>query len=291
MKIFYCIILLFVVGMVNAQTDEEPVAKKVDKPVRSPFESSYLIDNQTTVVMPKKTLQMAIQHKFGNFENGKSDIWGVYGSANIRIGFDYVPIKNLQVGYGLTRTNLTHDFNLKWTILEQTRNNTIPVAVAVYGNVGLSGDPDEAFGANYSFMGRFSFYGQAMVGRKFGDRVTLQLGGSFSHINMVDTATMDYDRIGIHFNGRIKVAATGSIIFNYDQPLETLRLTGPTNKDINNSPNISFGYEISTSTHAFQIFCGYTKEILPQHVMLKNQGEFTFEQFRLGFIITRLWSL
>lgn len=288
MKIFISILIVF--SAIYTYGQEEQKEKKIDKPVRSPFESSYLIDNQTTIVMPQKTLQMAIQHKFGNFENGKSDIWGIYSSANIRIGFDYVPIKNLQVGYGLTRTNLTHDFNLKYTILEQTRKNTVPIALAFYGNVGLSGDPDVSFGKEYTFSGRMSYFGQLIIGRKVNGWLSLQLGGSFAHFNMVDTASYDYDRISIHFNGRAKVAATGAIIFNYDQPLEALRLTPTKNKDINNNPNIAIGYEISTSTHAFQVFCGYSKEILPQQIVLRNQDDLTIDMFRIGFVITRLWS-
>lgn len=279
-------ILLITANASQAQTEDKPV----DKPVRSPFESSYLIDNQTTVIMPQKTLQMAIQHKFGSFENGKSDIWGIYSSANIRLALDYVPIKNVQIGYGLTKTNLTHDFNAKWTILEQTRKNTIPVALAVYGNMGLSGDPDEAYGMNYTFTSRLSYFGQIIIGRKFTNWLTLQAGGSFSHFNMVDTSTYDFDRITIHLNGRIKISPQGSIIFNYDQPLEALRLTPTKNNNINNSPNLALGFEIATSTHAFQIFCGYSQEILPQHIYMRNQNDFAFEQFRLGFVITRLWS-
>src|SRR6056297_392701 len=89
------------------------------RPVRAPFESPYLLDNQTTFILPEKTLQMAIQHKFGTMEEGISDLYGIYSSANIRIGFDYVPYENVQVGYGLTRTNMTHDFNAKWTVLNR----------------------------------------------------------------------------------------------------------------------------------------------------------------------------
>jgi hypothetical protein len=87
----------------------------------------------------ERTLQMAIQHKFGTFENGMTDIYGLYSSANIRIAFDYVPIKNVQVGYGLTRTEMTHDFSAKWTVFEQTQSNSRPVALAFYGNLGING--------------------------------------------------------------------------------------------------------------------------------------------------------
>jgi hypothetical protein len=56
-----------------AQEEEE-----VDKPVRFPFASGYLIDNQTTLVPVPGTLEFVMQHKFGSIENGMSDFFGIY---------------------------------------------------------------------------------------------------------------------------------------------------------------------------------------------------------------------
>ncbi len=59
-------------------------------------------------------------------DNGFSDLFGLYApGANIRMGLNYSVINNLQVGYGLTRLNMYSDFSAKYTILEQTRRNTI----------------------------------------------------------------------------------------------------------------------------------------------------------------------
>lgn len=258
------------------------------RPVRAPFESPYLLDNQTTFILPEKTLQMAIQHKFGTMEEGISDLYGIYSSANIRIGFDYVPYENVQVGYGLTRTNMTHDFNAKWTVFEQTRDNSRPLGLALYGNMGIDGREKENLGAQNAFPQRLSYFGQLIMSRKFGYRVSVQLGASFSHFNMTDTSRFDYDRVGIHFNGRVRVAPTGNIVFNYDQPLDFLRLSGTEEYELN--PNITIGYEIVTSTHAFHLYMGYTNHLLPQYAMVRETKEFELEQFNFGFTITRLWS-
>jgi hypothetical protein len=258
-----------------------------DEPVYSPYESPYILDNQNTFVNMERTLQMAIQHKFGTFENGITDIYGIYSSANIRIAFDYVPIKNVQVGYGLTRTEMTHDFSAKWTVFEQTQNNSRPVALALFGNLGINGLEKEQLGANNAFQQRLSMFGQVLVSRKLGENITLQLGGSYSHFNMVDIEKFDYDRFAVHFSGRYKLAGTGAIVFNYDQPLDALRLTRDEQVDLN--PNISVGYEFFTGTHDFQIYMGYTNHLLQQHAMVKETKDFEFEMFNFGFLITRLW--
>ncbi len=281
------ILALALLSATTIAQDEQP-EKKVDKPISEPFFGGYLLDEQTTMIQDEGTFGIAIQHKFGTIENGNSDVWGLYSSANIRLAADYVVYKNLQVGYGLTKTDLTHDFNVKYTIFEQTRKNTMPVAVGVYGNIGLSGNPDDAFGSEYEFTNRLTYFGQVMVGRKFGDRITVQAAASFSHFNQADTAKYDFDRIGLHLSGRVKLTGTGSLMFNYVQPLKALQLQNHDGVELN--PNVSLGWEIATITHSFQIYMGYSKEILPQYYMMRENKEFTFDQFNIGFVITRMWN-
>ena len=117
----YILFLLLTVLAFDTFAQEE-TEKVVDKPVRSPFESGYLIDNQTTVVPVEGTLEYVIQHKFGTMNNGISDLYGIYSpGANIRLGINYVLVKKVQIGIGATKKHMYTDFNVKWAILEQTR--------------------------------------------------------------------------------------------------------------------------------------------------------------------------
>ena len=286
-KIFATLLLSFVLIVSFAQ--EETVEKTVDKPVRQPFESAYLIDNQTTYIPYKNTLEFAIQHKFGTVENGVSDLFGIYApGANVRLGLNYVVYDNIQVGWGITKNNLTNDFSAKWTVFEQTRKNTFPVALTLYGVAAINGQAESYFGKDYSFIGRFSYFAQVFASRKFNEKLSMQLGASFSHYNMVDRTKSDFDKVGLHLNGRYKFSPQMAVIFNYDQPLPLLILR---NKDGENAnPNIAVGIEISTSTHAFQIYAGQYSGILPQDVMVNNYTDFAMQNFAIGFTITRLWS-
>lgn len=287
-KIITTLLLCFILMVSFAQ--EEAVEKVVDKPVRQPFESAYIIDNQTTYIPYVNTLEYVIQHKFGTVENGVKDLFGLYApGANVRLGFNYVVHKNVQLGWGLTKTNFANEFNLKWTVFEQTRKNTFPVALTLYGVAGINGQPKDYFGMDYSFSGRLSYFAQAIVSRKFSNAFTMQCAASFSHYNMVNRDKSDFDKVGVHVNGRYKFSSNMSVIFNYDQPLPLLVLR---NKDgMNSSPNIAAGIEISTSTHAFQIYAGQQSSILPQEMMVMNYIPFEMKSFAIGFTITRLWSL
>ena len=299
------IILFSLISIISFAQDvatDSTAVKEKDKPVRSPFESGYLIGAQTTVIQNVKTLEAVIQHTFGTIQNGHSDLWGIYApGANIRLGLDYVIIKNFQIGIGMTKKNMMTDLNAKWTIFQQTRKNTFPVAIALYGNVAIDGRNISAFESGnirqaytgpiltFSFFDRVSYFSELIIGRKFTDRLSLQAAVSFSHYNSVGT-TYDHDKIGVHFNGRIKVSPQGSVIFNYDEPLKIKEITEQNSWTNPPKPNLAFGYEISTSTHAFQIYMGTADGLLPQENMMWNQNDFTKHQLFIGFNITRLWG-
>ena len=300
-KMLFIILLSLISVITFAQEDTTAVEKVKDKPVRSPFESGYLIDAQTTVIPNPNTLEMVIQHKFGTIENGRSDLWGIYAPANIRIGLNYVPLKNFQIGAGITKTKMATDVNAKWTILEQTRENTIPVAVALYGVMAIDGRNISAFETgqvreaysgpvgSFKFPDRLSYFSQLIVGRKFTDWMSLQAGVSFTHYNAVGVL-YDHDKVGVHFNGRIKVSPQGSVIFNYEAPLKIKDISEQLEWTNHPEPSFTFGYEISTSTHAFQIYAGNAGSFLPQENMMWNQKSISKDNFAIGFTITRLWG-
>ena len=281
---------LFVcISFANAQ-DAAPEKKK-DKPVRSPFESGILIDNQTSVIPTAKTLEMLIQHRFATMENGLSDFWGIYGlGTNIRMGFNYSILDNLMVGVGLTKKNMYTDLQVKWNVLQQTRNNTIPVAVTIYGNMAIDGRNDKVFGVDYKFTNRFSYFSQVIVGRKFCDWFTFQATGSFTHYNSVDS-TMNHDVVGVGFNGRVKFSPQSAFIFQYDIPLKIQSISEQRDFEVA-KPNFGIGYEVSTSTHAFQVFISTADGILQQDNYMYNTNDVAngFSDLMIGFTITRLWS-
>lgn len=286
----------------DVATDSTGVKEK-DKPVRSPFESGYLIDAQTTVIQNVHTLEAVIQHKFGTIQNGHSDLFGIYAAgSNIRLGLDYVLLKNFQLGIGITKKNMSTDLNAKWTIMQQTRQNTFPVAIAVYGNMAIDGRNISAFESGtvqvahhqgsvneFKFPDRLSYFSELIIGRKFNNWLSLQAAASFSHYNSAGQL-YDHDIVSVHFNGRIKVSPQGSIIFNYDEPLKIKDISEQRDWTTHARPNLTLGYEISTSTHAFQIYMGTASGLLPQENMMYNQNDYTQNQLSIGFNITRLWG-
>jgi hypothetical protein len=300
------ILIIFLFSIITtisfAQTEATGTdgGKEKDTPVSSVFESGTLIDAQTTVIPDVKTLEFVIQHKFGSMDNGIKDLFGIYApGSNIRLGLNFVPIKNLQVGAGITKSKMMTDLNAKYTILKQTEKK-IPVSVSVYGNIGIDGREMTAFKSGivreawsgpeseFKFADRLSYFSQLNVSRKFTSWLSLQAGVSFTHYNAVGEV-YDHDKIGVHASGRVKVTNQGSIVFNYDQPLKIKNISEQHEWTNHPMTNIAIGYEISTFTHVFHIYAASTNSLLPQENIMWNQNDWKNKGFAIGFTITRLW--
>jgi len=297
-KIFlFALALIFGFNLTFAQEVETTkTAKEKDKPVYDYFRAGYLIDNQTGFIPDKKNLEMLIQHRFGKMNNGINDIWGIYSpGANIRIGFNYVPIENLQIGYGLTKKNMYSDFNAKYNILEQTRQNVIPVFVTVFADMAIDGRSDESFGTGYKFSNRFSYFTELIIGRKFTDWLNVEVRGNFTHYNKV-TAGEDHDKIGIGIDGEIKVSPQSAFHFQYNAPLKIQGISEykTDNNDWLDHPQPTFGigYEVYTGGHAMQVFITSADGILPQDIYMFNNNDWRdgTKGLMVGFTINRLWG-
>lgn len=299
--IIFLFSLITTISFAQQEATEAPAAEEKDTPVSSVFESGVLIDAQTTVVPDVKTLEFVIQHKFGSIENGISDLYGIYApGSNIRLGLNYVVKKNFQLGAGITKSKMMADVNAKWSILRQTQRSTIPVSVALYGNVAFDGRNVSTFETgmvrqaysgpiyHFRFSDRVSYFSQVVVSRKFTNWLSLQAGVSFTHYNAVGEV-YDHDKIGVHAAGKIKVSNQGSIVFNYDEPLKIKNISEQVEWTNHPKPNIALGYEISTFTHVFHIYVASTGSLLPQENIMWNQNDWKDNGFAIGFTITRLW--
>lgn len=273
--------------------EEGTEAPVKERPARPAFESGLLFDAATTTLQPAKTLELIIQHRFGTMDNGITDLYGIWAPSNIRLGLNYSLLNNLQVGIGTTKFNKMQDIQIKYNVIQQTRSNKIPVTVSVYEVVGIDGSADSKFGVNYKFSNRVNYFTQVIVSRRFNDKISLQVAPGFTHYNSMDS-TMDHDRISLSFAGRYKFSPQSSLVLAGDFPMQIQGISEHS-KTINDAaekmkPNFTVGLEVSTSTHAFQIYLGSSQGILPQEGIMFNKNDFFNGNILLGLNITRLWG-
>ena len=268
-----------------------PVVKKKSY-VKNTFDGNFIIDNQTVMVPIKGTFEFDIQHRFGTVEHGWKDLAGLFASANMLLGFSYVPIKDLQVGFGATNDRMQVNGNLKYSLFKQTKNNRMPVSVTLFANSVMDTRAKNSALPIINLQDRMSFFSQLIIARKINESISLQVGPSLSYFNNVE-AYYDANKViqpktnnahlAISVAGKFKLTEGLSLIANYDQPITQHPMNNP-------NPNISLGLDMKTSGHDFQIFVGNYGYILPQNNNVYNQNDFSKSQFLIGFNISRLWN-
>ena len=239
------------------------------------------MDEQSVVVPSAKTLEFNMQHRFGTVNNGLKDLYGIYApGANIRFNFSYTPINNLSLGFGYAKLKQYLDFNAKYAIIKQRKDWSIPVSVTYFGDFAIDNRSD----VYEKPVHRFSYYHELIIATRLSDKISLQLTPGFSHFNAMDSL-YSYDMIAVGLSGRYKISDQSSLVINYTQ-----QLTDHKDPKFKLKPGLTFGWEIATSGHAFQIFATTFQGIIPQENIAFNQNDFEKGEFLIGFNITRLWS-
>jgi hypothetical protein len=318
-----------------AQDDSTAVAEKTAsakvKPVKNTFESVWISDNQTVMVPVKGTMEMDIMHRFGTWNKGYEDFWGFFAPSNIRIGVSYVPINKLNVGIGFTKTTAAvipqantssvsgplWDGSLKYSIITQTKGK-YPVSVSYYVNAAYNTKKDSNKEIYRYWSDRLSYFHQILIARKLTNKLSVQVAPSLSHHNAVNgfytklndstlkiNRSMEFEHFAVAFSARYKLTNVTSVMINYDQPITKHDTKNP-------NPSLSFGIEMNTSSHSFQLFFTNFYYLNPAiNNMYNNNNPFTYTdkstddlstadlnestkvkggRFLIGFNITRLWN-
>ncbi len=302
--------LVFLQPSLRAQDDTTSTAEvkrpaKV-KPVKNTFESVWIIDNQTVMVPIKGTFEMDIMHRFGTVQKGYQDFWGFFAPSNIRLGVSYSPINKLNLGVGITKSNMLWDVSAKYALITQTKGK-YPVSVTYYANAAYDTRKDEDNSIFKYQTQRTSFFHQLIIARKLTNKLSIQVAPSISHQNAVNGyytkndstgkdvfQDMKHDHIAIAISGRYKLTTVTSLMVSYDQPITKHATHNP-------NPNLSFGFEFNTSNHSFQLFAGNYALLNQQRNNLFNTNSpFGYTNgegkkvgggnFLIGFNITRLWN-
>ena len=330
--IMSCLLLIFDKAQAqdSTATKEQPQAPVKPKPVKNTFQSIWLSDNQTILVPIKGTMEMDIQHRFGTWNNGYQDFWGLFAPSNIRIGISYVPINKLMVGIGFTKTTAAvipkstistvsgplWDGSLKYSIITQTKSR-YPVSVTYYVNASYNTKKDPNHDIYRYYSDRIAYFHQIIIARKITNKLSVQVAPNLSHHNVVNgyftklndstlkvNQSMKFDHFAISLSARYKLTEVTSVMINYDQPLTKHAMNNP-------NPSLSFGVEFNTSSHSFQLFFTNFYYLNPAiNNMYNSNNPFRYTdhstndpsttadestvvkggRFLIGFNITRLWN-
>lgn len=274
--------VLLLLPFISSAQKNDTIVKVKEKLQRAAFESSFIIDNPTNVVLKKNEMEVQFNHRFGLLNLDKNDMAGIWGSSNIRIGVAYGIHERVTLGFGTTKFDRLLDFNGKVAILRQTRSNKMPVSLTYFGNWTVDARSKNQGLFPRDITDRWSFFNQLIVARRFSPSFSAQATISISHYNIVAN-TMRNDMVAFSLGGRYKITDNTALLIDYSQPITEFLKDNP-------HPGLSFGVEFGTSAHAFQIFIGNYNGIVPQKNYMFNQNDIFNGDFLLGFNITRIYN-
>jgi hypothetical protein len=261
--------------------DEQPKKEFV----YNAFKSSRVIMSHSMEMLRPGVLDFRILHRFGNVNDGIKEFFGL-DHATIRLALDYAVADDLTIGVGRATYKKELDGFIKYRAIHQANGpKAAPFSLILVGGTTLNtlpwADPTRK---NY-FSSRFGFYGQAVIGRKFSDALTLQLMPTMVHQNLVTTAKDPNDLYAAGIGGRIKLSQRISLNADYYYVLNR-------NEEVPGFHNpLSIGFDIETGGHVFQLH--FTNAIgMNERVFLtETVNDWADGDIQFGFNISRAFQI
>ncbi len=275
-----------------AQSPDDLLNMVSEKPkkeyVTATFKTTRLINFHTVEVLSKRSLDFRISHRFGDFNSGAYNAWGVDGGANIRLALEYCHGSRLMFGVGRTSGKKIADGFLKYRLLKQTtKGGGMPVSVTLFTSVYHTFMQNVLINGENKYQkipDRLSYCHQIMIGRKFNSRFSFQLTGAMVHFNLVDKITDKNDCFIVGAVTRFKFAKRQAITLEYGYRLNKY------SKD-KYYDSFGIGYDLETGGHVFQVHLTNSFGLTEDQYFMYTNTSWDNWGIRLGFNISRVFSL
>lgn len=263
-----------------------------DEPVQAAFKSTRLILTPTTETNKKSTLNFMVIHRFGDIagtNGGGKTFWGLDNSSDIYIGFEYGLTDHLDINFGRSKYEQLLDLGLKYSLLQQQSDNSLPFALTVLADVGLK--PYKVNSHVYDdYSNRLSYFYQAIFSRKFSSRFSAEIAPSFLRNNLPFPYIQGNEQniFSLSAAGRFKVTKHMGVVVDYAHPFSSFR-------QHSNNPQfydpLGVGIEMETGGHVFTLNLSNAQAINPINYLSDTESKWTKGQYRLGFTISRVFDM
>jgi uncharacterized beta barrel domain-containing protein DUF5777 len=252
--------------------------------VTAAYKSTRVIMSQSLEMLKPGVLDFRILHRFGNVNQGISEFFGL-DEATIRLGLDYGITKNLTVGIGRGSLHKEVDGFLKLRALQQSEGaGAVPVSLVFVGGTTMVGESWENQLPKKDFDHRFGYYFQTVIGRKFNDRLTLQVNPTFLHRNLVPTTSDKNNLFATGIGGRVRLTKRLSLNVDYYFVFDK-----PSGSPFHNP--LSIGFDIETGGHVFQLHFTNAVGMNERVLLTETFNDWGKGDIQFGFNISRSFQL
>ena len=282
MKCLYSLFFI-IVSFTYSQDDLEALLSPIEyssNDLQRTFFSTRIVNSHSVDLYKPGALDLRISHRFGPLSSGIYELFGL-DQATIRVGFEYGLSDKLMIGLGRSSYKKNYDGFLKYSIIEQSKNNKIPFSVVYFSSISLESIKKNQ--ENYPFAGRLNYCNQILVASRLNSKISVQFIPTFVHKNMVEKNSYNNNLYLMGSGIRYKLSSLIAINAEYHYLL---------NNNINQTYNsFSIGIDIETGGHIFQLHCTNSLSMYEVGFLTETNESWLNGGIHFGFNISREFIL
>lgn len=280
-KIFFGLLLIYTFSFSQENLLEELENKYENKTTNkvSAFKGIKVVNNQSTKQAGEEELYLYVSHRFGSIKGGIKTLFGL-DIANTKIELLYGVSENIQIGFSRESLKKIYSLNTKYRVTEQ--NSKFPFNSSLYFSYNYNSSLSEEIYTTLSNYDRNIFFGQLLMSKSLGNKLSIQLSPSFAKKGFNETIFEQENNfiLGIASSYRI----TSRLAFNIEY---SANLDRPKISPFNDV--LSFGIDIETGGHVFQLLFSNTQTIDNVSVMTDAEGSWKEGKIYFGFNVLRVF--
>lgn len=283
MKKVFLLVMIFAHFQLLAQDDLMAMmddGAKDKSPVTATFKAIRIINGHSIETTRKRHLDFVINHRFGALNSGYRNFWGL-DQAQIRLGLEYGITRNLMVGVGRSSFQKVVDGYLKYRLVTQTENNSMPVSVALFASTAVTTLDAPVYNDG---INRYAYTYQVLLARKFSESISIQLTPTLIHRNLIlekaDDNTLAAFGLGGRFKLNKRVSFNAEYFFVPQRGINTIY-----------RPMLSLGFDIETGGHVFQLHFTNSLGMIEKSFIAETTGSWGKGDVLYGFNVSRTFSL
>jgi hypothetical protein len=250
----------------------------------STFDGTRVINGQSIENIHAGSLQLLFSHRFGSISTGIHTLYGL-DQSNVRIGFDYGICERLTAGFGRSSQKETYDLYLKYKVLRQSTGlKNMPVSLSLMASATAMTNVKSALDTISDLSSRLTYVYQMILARKFNKKLSIQLSPTMIYRNQIQSVDDEYYVFAMGIAGRYKLTKRLSLTAEYFYVFSEYTAGHYFN-------SASVGIDIETGGHVFQLHLSNSQGMAEQFFIAKTGDDWLKQGIRLGFNISRNFSI
>lgn len=248
--------------------------------VTSAFKSLKIVNLESTKLASKGDLYFVVAHRFGYFDNGFEDFFGL-DEANTRLQFVYGLTDGISIHASRSGFQKAYEFAAKYRLISQKVTGS-PFEIVGFNSIAINTELDKVLLPKLEFSDRLSYVNQLLISRKFNDKLSLEMAPTYFHENYVANNSQDNSQFALGLGGRYKLTKRWSVNMDYAAHLNRA------GNSVFKNP-LSIGFDLETGGHVFQMHFTNSQAMHESGYLGNTTGSWSEGQIAFGFNLIRVF--